>query len=304
LVGEFAWKQGHNGRAQGAEYRNIECHPSSAGRAIDSAPAFTDAPPYPLYTSRNAICTCHMPSRHVNAAGMKRILLSLLALLPFYGALADENPAVTPADRNQEQGWASRHAVKFGDPKRKEANVIFFGDSITQGWEGKGKEVWEKSIEPLGAFNLGFSGDRTEHALWRIDNGEFDETKPKVIVILLGTNNIGHKKSNPQQTAEGMKAILERLSKKTPEAKVLLLGVFPRAAKADEPLRQQAAEITKLYSGLADGKKVVFLDIGAKFLEADGTMSKEVMPDFLHPSEKGYQIWADAMLPTLQEMLK
>lgn len=235
---------------------------------------------------------------------MKRILLSLLALLPVYSAFADENVAIVPADRNKEKWWPDRHTAKLADAKRTEAKVIFFGDSITQGWEGRGKEVWAKSIDPLGAFNLGFSGDRTEHALWRIDNGEFDGTKPKVIVILLGTNNIGHKSSNPQQTAEGMKAILERLSKKTPDAKVLLLGVFPRSAKADEPLRQQAAEITKLYSALADGKKVVFLDIGPKFLEADGTMSKEIMPDFLHPSAQGYQIWADAMLPTLQEMLK
>src|SRR6185369_6587944 len=119
-------------------------------------------------------------------------------------------------------------------PKRTEAKVVFFGDSITQGWENKGKkkegdpnppaapaDIWAKNFEPLGAFNLGFSGDRTEHGLWRIDNGELDGVKPKVIVVLLGTNNIGHKSSTPAQTVEGMKALLARFDKKTPDAKVL-----------------------------------------------------------------------------------
>jgi len=237
---------------------------------------------------------------------MKRILLAaLLALAPVACTFAADNPAIVPAARNtdKEKWWPARHDAKLKDPKRTEAKVIFFGDSITQGWEGGGKAVWAQSIEPLGAFNLGFSGDRTEHALWRIDNGEFDGTHPKVIVILLGTNNIGHKSSNPEQTAEGMKAIIARLAQKTPEAKILLLGVLPRGAKPDEPLRQQAAEITKLYAGLADGKKVVFLDFNNKFLEADGTMSKDIMPDFLHPNAKGYQIWVDNMLPKLKEML-
>jgi lysophospholipase L1-like esterase len=235
---------------------------------------------------------------------MKRFFLALLTALPLFTACAQDNPAVVPADRNKEKWWAERHTQKLNAPKRAEAKVVFLGDSITQGWEGAGKAAWVKSIEPLGALNLGFSGDRTEHALWRIDNGELDGLKPKVVVILLGTNNIGHKKSDPAQTTEGTKEILARLSKKLPEAKVLLLGVFPRGGSPEDPMRKGAAEITSLYSKLADGTTVHFLDIGPKLSQPDGSLSKEVMPDLLHLSPKGYEIWAEAMLPKLNELLK
>ncbi len=236
---------------------------------------------------------------------MKRLILALFSLVSLHAAYADGNPAIVPSERNteKEKWWPARHQQKMSDAKRTEAKVVFFGDSITQGWEGKGKAEWEKSIAPLGAFNLGFSGDRTEHALWRIDNGELDGMKPKAIVILLGTNNVGHGSSTPAQTAEGMKEILARIAKKLPETKVLLLGVFPRGATPDDKLRKAVDEITKLYSAMDDGKKVFFLDIGAKFLQPDGTLSKDIMPDFLHPNDKGYAIWVEAMMPKLKELL-
>jgi lysophospholipase L1-like esterase len=252
---------------------------------------------------------------------MNRTFLTLLATLPALNVFAEdkpapaketpasvpaakvENPAIVPADRNKEKWWADRHLEKLNSPNRADAKVVFLGDSITQGWEGKGKAVWAKSIESLGALNLGFGGDRTEHVLWRIDNGELDGLKPKALVMLIGTNNVGHHKSDPAQTAEGTKLILARIAKKLPETKVLLLGVLPRSAKPDDALRKDTDEITKLYAPLADGKQVQFLDINAKFLESDGTLSKDIMPDFLHPNEKGYQIWADAMLPKLKEMM-
>lgn len=235
---------------------------------------------------------------------MKRLLLTLLAILPTFGAVAQDNPAVIPADRNKEKWWADRFQDKVKSDKRAGANVVFFGDSITQGWEGGGKKVWEASIAPLGALNLGYGGDRTEHALWRIDNGELDGLKAKVVVIMLGTNNIGHRKSNPAQTAEGMKEILARVAKKLPDAKVLLLGVFPRGATKDDAMRKGTVEISKLYAGLADGKKVHFMDIGAKFMNADETISKDIMPDLLHLSPKGYEIWAEAVLPKVKELMQ
>jgi lysophospholipase L1-like esterase len=239
-----------------------------------------------------------------NGPRMKRTLLALLTALPFFTACAQDNPAVVPAERNKEKWWADRHQAKLNDPKRAEAKVVFLGDSITQGWEGAGKATWEKAIAPLGSLNLGYSGDRTEHALWRIDNGELDGLKPKLVVILLGTNNIGHKKSNPAQTTEGMKEILARIAKKLPETKVLLLGVFPRGKTADDAMRKGAAEITQLYSKLADGKSVQFLDINGKLSEPDGSLNKDVMPDYLHLSPKGYEMWAEAMMPKVKEMVQ
>lgn len=236
---------------------------------------------------------------------MKRTFLALLAVLPFFSALAQDNPAIAPTERNKEKWWSDRHLEKLNPAQPNDINVVFLGDSITQGWEGgAAREIWTEKFAPLGAFNLGFSGDRTEHVLWRIDNGELDKVKPKVIVLLIGTNNIGHKKSTPAQTVEGTKAIIARIDQKLPAAKILLLGVFPRGGSPEDPMRVGAAEITKLYAGLADGTKVHFLDINGKLMQSDGTLSKDIMPDLLHLSKKGYEIWAEAILPKLQELLK
>jgi lysophospholipase L1-like esterase len=233
-----------------------------------------------------------------------RMKLAFLATLLFssLGFAQDKNIATTPDDRLKEGGWKGRHEAKVAQAKTGEAPIVFLGDSITEGWEGQ--KLWREKYVPMKALNLGFGGDRTEHVLWRIDNGEFDGVKAKLVILLIGTNNIGHNKSNPTQTAEGTKAILARLATKVPDTKILLLGVFPRGKTAEEPLRKQAAEITKLYEGLADGKRVHFLDIGAKFLSEDGTLAKEIMPDALHLSPKGYGIWDEAMAAKVAELMK
>jgi lysophospholipase L1-like esterase len=213
-------------------------------------------------------------------------------------------------------GTEKRHESFNVISKQGEAQLVFLGDSITHGWEGKGKAVWAKDWAPLKAANFGIGGDRTEHVLWRLENGNFDGLKPKAIVLMIGTNNTGHQgrpqkelngavyECTAEQTAEGIKAILAQLQKKCPDAKILVLGIFPRGADKNDKFRQQNEATNAIVKGFADGQKVFFLDVGAKFLEPDGTLSKTIMPDLLHPNEKGYQIWSDAIKADVLALLR
>ncbi|MFT3880416.1 MAG: platelet-activating factor acetylhydrolase IB subunit [Gemmatales bacterium] len=210
--------------------------------------------------------------------------------------------SVTPKDR-KDKWWQERHEKVLEQAKAKSPAVLFIGDSITQGWGGAGKKEWEKRFEPMNAINLGFSGDRTQHVLWRLTEGkEMDGYVPKVAMIMIGTNNSGN--NSAEQIADGIEAIVKLLRKKHPRTKVLLLAVFPRGEKPDNTQRLKLIEVNKKISKLDDGKWVTFLDIGDKFLDKDGKLPKDIMPDFLHLSEKGYGIWADAVEDKLKEMVK
>jgi lysophospholipase L1-like esterase len=232
----------------------------------------------------------------------------LFASLVFLAAplVADDkkpdNPAANPVAR-KDKGWTDRHAKFLERAKKGDVDVLFLGDSITQGWEGSGKEVWEKSFEPLKAANFGIGGDQTQHVLWRITEGkELEGITPKAAVLMIGTNNMGG--HNAEQIAEGITAIVKELRRQKPEMQILLLGVFPRSAKATDAVRDKIKDVNQRIAKLDDNKKVHYLDIGEKFLEPDGSLSKEIMPDLLHLSKKGYQIWADAITPALVKMLK
>jgi lysophospholipase L1-like esterase len=188
-------------------------------------------------------------------------------------------------------------------------DVLFMGDSITDFWRNRGSNVWNQYYAPMHAANFGISGDRTQHVLWRMDNGELDGIHPKVVVLMIGTNNTGKErdKKTPRNSVpeaiEGVQAVVADIRTRLPDSKILLLGIFPRGT-LDDPQRAQVALINTVICKLDDGKMVKFLDIGSKFLDADGTLPKTVMPDLLHPNAHGYQIWADAMNPTLEAMLK
>ncbi|MBL9181270.1 MAG: GDSL family lipase [Verrucomicrobiaceae bacterium] len=182
------------------------------------------------------------------------------------------------------------------------AQLVFLGDSITAGWNGK-KEIWDKAFGAYKPANFGIGGDRTQHVLWRITHGELDGIKPKAVVLMIGTNNSG---SDPAEgIAKGVTAIVETIRAKQPQAKILLLAVFPRGEKpSPNPGREKLAKVNEIIAKLHDGQNIHFLDIGAKFLQPDGSISKEIMPDFLHLSVAGYQIWADAISPKLAELMK
>lgn len=212
-------------------------------------------------------------------------------------------PKVIATTPDKHNGTEKRHENFNKISKEGKAQLVFLGDSITEGWEGGGKEMWAKHYASRQAANFGVSGDRTEHVLWRLDNGNFDGLKPKLIVIMIGTNNAGHRKDSAADTAAGIKAILERLKAKCPDSKVLLLAIFPRGEKADDQLRTLNTETNKLIEKYADGKQVVFKDIGSKFLDDKGTLKKEIMPDFLHLTADGYKIWADAIEADIAKMM-
>jgi beta-glucosidase len=221
-----------------------------------------------------------------------------------------ENSTTTPADRNSEDWWKERVAASDVRIAKGDVGLIFIGDSITHGWEDEGAEIWAKYYKPRKAINLGFSGDRTQHVLWRLEQHPIKslatkidgKATPKLAVLMIGTNNSNRDDNTAAEIGAGIAAIVEQLEVQLPEAKVLILGIFPRGKKPDAQ-RKKNEDANAIAAKLADGQRVHFLDIGSKFLTADGTLTPEIMPDALHPNSKGYQIWADAMEPKLAELL-
>ncbi len=199
-------------------------------------------------------------------------------------------------------GFASSHEKFVKVAQEGTAELVFLGDSITAGWGGK-KEIWNTAFGQYKPANFGIGGDRTQHVLWRITNGELDGIKPKAVVLMIGTNNSGS--DSADGIADGIKVIVETIREKQPQAKILLLAVFPRGEKVSpNPGRDKLNQVNSTIAKLDDSKNIHFLDIGSKFLQPDGSLSKDIMPDFLHLSEAGYQIWADAIGPKLVELMK
>lgn len=197
--------------------------------------------------------------------------------------------------------WVARVAgnIQAGQSAADKIQLIFDGDSITDGWQKGGAKIWGERYAKFGAIDFGISGDRTEHVLWRLSQGQAKGIKPKLIAIMIGTNNTG--RDSAEDIAEGVKAIVGEYRKICPDATILLQAVFPRGERAEDPARAKIKAINSIISKLDDGKNVVYLDFGDKFLNPDGSMSKEIMPDFLHPSPQGYQIWADAIQPYIDK---
>jgi lysophospholipase L1-like esterase len=217
------------------------------------------------------------------------------------------NTATNPVPRDPK--WVLRHESFLRDASNATpVELVFLGDSITDFWRNRGSNVWNQVYAPRHPLNLGISGDRTEHVLWRIAQGELDGLHPKALVLMIGTNNTGKEKDGKSrntvpQVVEGVQAVVAAVRAKLPETKILLLGIFPRG-KFDNEQRAQVALVNTVIAKLDDGIFVKYLDIGSQFLTADGTLPKDIMPDLLHPNEHGYQIWADAMEPTLAQLLK
>ena len=219
-------------------------------------------------------------------------------------AMADDAPAhdaVKPVPR--EGGWMTRHNSFNERIKKGDVDLLMIGDSITQGWEGAGKDVWAKYYGDRKAVNLGIGGDRTQHVLWRLDNGNIEGIHPKVAVLMIGTNNSGSNTS--EQIAEGVTAIVNKLKAKLPGTKILVLAIFPRGTDKNDARRKVNEGANAIISKLADDKTVFYLDIGPKFLKDDEakTLSKDVMPDLLHLNKASYETWAESIEPTLKKLL-
>jgi lysophospholipase L1-like esterase len=239
--------------------------------------------------------------RHPRRYGSFAVVVSLIAAFASGHAATrfTEDTPTTPAPR--EGAWMEMHNAFLKRAQMGEIDLLFLGDSITQGWNPGGKAVWERFYGPRKAANFGIGGDRTQHVLWRLDHGEVDGIHPKVVVLMIGTNNLDS--DAPNEIADGVTAIVKSLRSKLPETRVLLLGIFPRDENPSAR-RERLKSVNMRIAKLDDGKMVKYLDIGKHFLNDDGTLSKEVMPDFLHLSSRGYRIWADAIEPTLWEMME
>lgn len=230
-----------------------------------------------------------------------------LATCPDY-----KTASVTPGMLNEYWSidwWLPRHQQKLAEAKAiKEKggkiDLLFIGDSITQGWEKAGAPVWQKHYAQRNAFAIGFGGDRTENVLWRLQHGALDNMSPKLVVMMIGTNNTGHRHENPEFTAAGIKTLLAEVQQRLPESKILLLAVFPRDENPDGQLRKINNGVNDLIKDFADNKTIYFADINSVFLTKDGVLPKTIMPDLLHPNEQGYELWAKALEPQLKKLLK
>lgn len=236
------------------------------------------------------------PIAHLLAAASLSIL--------FAGGLpAWSHSATDPAPRG-DQGWRERQqrlnerAAEAGE----KAQVIFIGDSITQGWEGAGKEVWSKYYAHRNAVNLGIGGDRTQHVLWRLDNGNLAGLKPKAAVVMIGTNNSNGEDNSVEQIADGVTAIVRKLQDKLPDMKILLVAIFPRGENP-QAQRGKLLQVNQILQKLGDNDRVFYVDFGHKFLTADGRIPADLMPDYLHLSPKAYGIWAESIEGLLSHIL-
>jgi lysophospholipase L1-like esterase len=198
--------------------------------------------------------------------------------------------------------WYRDHAEHVEIATAGTAELLFVGDSITAG--AKWSEVWKKTFGGYRFANFGIGGDRTQNVLWRLDHGAVGALKPKAVVLLIGTNNLWTTADDVADTERGIRAVVARLHASFPTARVLVLGVFPRDAKADAPVRAKVQRLNAALASLDDGKTTLVRDIGGVFLEPDGSLSAAVAPDQLHLSEEGYRRWAEAIAPTVAEMMR
>ncbi len=219
------------------------------------------------------------------------------------------NPAVIPF---LSPGFRVKHSANVELAKKGDIDLLFMGDSITDFWRNAGAEgdpnparagkaVFEKYYGAMKTANFGISGDTTQGVLYRLQNGEGQGFQPKAIMLMIGTNNAATCSS--PEIAEGVGAVVLELRKDFPNAKILLLGIFPRA-NPGEPVRKTVLDVNPVIAKLHDGQHVFYLDIGSKFLDANGVLQPDIMADRLHPNQKGYVIWADAVKEPLAELMK
>jgi len=248
------------------------------------------------------------PQEMKNAIAEKEYAPVVAEMKELYAKMRDKyevTPSTYPKQRWNQGWWKKRWDAKYkeaGSNEVKDTKLVFLGDSITQAWEDGGKKAWDKHFAPLGALNWGFSGDRTEHQIWRLQNGDVQRVNPEVAVILIGTNNTGHDQRPAEDTAKGIKRILDDLAWKWPETEVVLMSVFPRGADTEDPLRKINDEINEKVKAFADGERVHLLDINDKFLDKDGNLSKDIFPDLLHLAPAAYDIWAEALAEKFKEL--
>lgn len=230
------------------------------------------------------------------------LVIALVAMA--CATLAQERPpAVVPVPQDASwtiDWWMPRHEEKLAEAKERgdKVELLFIGDSITHGWD---ESLWTEYFGKYEPFNLGFSGDRTEHVLWRLRNGALDNLSPKVTVLMIGTNNTGQDDGQPaHETVQGIEAVIDEIESQLPDTHLIVHAVFPRGPEADTPNRLENDKINAALPSIAKKKGAQFLDINRFFVESDGALPRNVMPDRLHPNRYGYSLWAKALKPSLE----
>lgn len=197
--------------------------------------------------------------------------------------------------------WLAQHAAFVVRAKQGGIDVVFLGDSITENFATRGRETWQREIAPLGeVVDFGIGGDRTQFVLWRAQHGELAGSGARVVVLMVGTNNLAS--ATPRSIADGVAAILSTVQATLPHATIVLNALMPRGDR-DDPLRAKLADVNARIATLANGRTIRWLDAGPDFLDADGNVRPELMPDKLHPSTAGYDVWAAALRPVLLDAL-
>jgi lysophospholipase L1-like esterase len=213
-------------------------------------------------------------------------------------AVAIVNSAAIPTlrtDRHEDM------QVKLNRFAGKHADIIFDGDSIMNRWKTTGKATWNRRYAGITA-DFGIEGDHVENILWRVEHGQVDKIDPKVVVLMIGTNNSGQ--NSADEIADGIKKLVTEYEQRCPHAHIILMGIFPRGKSPDDGGRRKVGAVNARIKSLDDDHWVTFIDIGPQLVNPDGTISPDMMPDFVHPTAKGYEIWADAIQPTIDNYVR
>jgi lysophospholipase L1-like esterase len=225
-------------------------------------------------------------------------------------AMTDINTAMIPVPRLELDlyDWYARHHAELELKKNLKPQVVLIGDSITHFWGGppkssevNGPRAWQRAFGSMPVLNLGFGWDRTQNVLWRIRQGEFDDIHPGWVVLAIGTNNLtgtAHARaSTPEEIVGGIDAIYQEIHQRSPESRIVVMAILPRGKQPTDPLRKPIQQTNRLLAArFASNPSVTYLDIGAGFLAPDGSLPASMMPDGTHPSDSGYEIWADALI--------
>jgi alpha-L-fucosidase/lysophospholipase L1-like esterase len=223
------------------------------------------------------------------------------------GVLADNTAAIpVPKLENDSYDWYARHDAILKMKDKIKPEIVLIGDSITHFWAGEpkagrqtGLKSWQRLFENRPVLNLGFGSDRTQNVLWRLEHGEFEGLKPRLVVLNIGTNNLAAtpnaRANTPAEVAKAIGVICDQLKYQSPDSKIVLMGVFPRGQKADDPFREKIVALNRLLAEFPRSHGVEFVDIGRQFLAPDGTIPTDLMFDGCHPSENGYALWAESL---------
>jgi len=209
--------------------------------------------------------------------------------------------------KRTEEWWLNRHLEKLAETQTKSieaVDLIFIGDSIVHAWESEGKTAWQNHFSDLSTLNLGFAGDRTEHVLWRLENGQLDNIEAKFVVLLIGTNNAGHRHDQPEEIASGIKLLIRLIRDKQPDCKIILSAIFPRSRNKHKRMRKIVDNTNNIIRTFADDNSIIWLDINAHFLDHEGVLHETVMPDLLHPNALQYEIWGKTLEKLLRSLAK